>query len=102
MDAETLLLLHKPTDVVRRLTLDKAWPVHSAVAWQEGLSLRHEDIYVQTLRFVTNRYPNVPGPAHPNPKSREGIPEVKAICHFNCLDGPVLHVGLPSSRPAGR
>ena len=45
MEAETLLLRRKPTEVLRRLTLDEVWPVHSAGAWPEGLSLRREDIY---------------------------------------------------------
>ena len=49
MDAETLLLRRKPTEVVRRLTLDEAWPVHSAGAWPEGLSLRREDIYEERI-----------------------------------------------------
>ena len=45
MDAETLLLRRKPAVVARRLSLDEAWPVHSAGAWPEDLSLRREDIY---------------------------------------------------------
>ena len=38
------MLRNKPAGTVRRLTLDEAWPVHSAGAWPEGLSLRREDI----------------------------------------------------------
>ena len=49
MDAETLLLRRKPTEVVRRLSIDEAWPVHSAGAWPEGLSLRREDIYEERI-----------------------------------------------------
>ena len=49
MDAETLLLRRKPTEAVRRLSLDEAWPVHSAGAWLEGLSLRREDIYEERI-----------------------------------------------------
>ena len=45
MDAETLLLRRKPTEAVHRAPLDEAWPVHSAGAWPEGLSLRRADIY---------------------------------------------------------
>ena len=49
MDAETLLLRPKPTETVRRLTLEEAWPVHSAGAWPEGLSLRREDTYDERI-----------------------------------------------------
>ena len=49
MDAETLLLRRKPSEAVRRLSLDEAWPVHSAVAWPEGLSLRREDLYEERI-----------------------------------------------------
>ena len=49
MDAETLLLRRKPTETVPRPTLDEAWPVHSAGAWPEGLSLRREDIYEERV-----------------------------------------------------
>ncbi len=49
MDAETLLLRRKPTEAVPRLTLDEVWPVHSAGAWPEGLSLRREDIYEERI-----------------------------------------------------
>ena len=45
MDAETLLLRRKPTEVVRKLSLDEIWPVHPTARWPEGLSLRREDIY---------------------------------------------------------
>ena len=49
MDAETLLLRRKPAETVRRLSLDEAWPVHSAGAWPAGLSLRREDIYEERM-----------------------------------------------------
>ncbi len=49
MDAETLLLRRKPTKAVHRLSLDEAWPVHSAGAWPAGLSLRREDIYEERM-----------------------------------------------------
>ena len=49
MDAETLLLRRKRPEAVRTLTLDEAWPVHSAGAWPEGLSLRREDIYEERI-----------------------------------------------------
>ena len=49
MDTETLLLRRKPTETVRRLTLEEAWPVHSAGDWPEGLSLRREDIYDERI-----------------------------------------------------
>ena len=49
MEAETLLLRRKPTEAVRRLTLDEVWPVHSAGAWPEDLSLRREDIYQERI-----------------------------------------------------
>ena len=49
MDSETLLLRRKPNEAVRRLSLDEAWPVHSAGAWPEGLSLRREDIYEERI-----------------------------------------------------
>ena len=45
MDSETLLLRRKPSEAVHRPSLDEAWPVHSAGAWPEDLSLRREDIY---------------------------------------------------------
>ena len=45
MDAETLLLRRRPTETGRRLSLDEAWPVHSAGAWPASLSLRREDMY---------------------------------------------------------
>ena len=50
LDAETLLLRRKPPEAVRRLTLDEAWPVHSAEAWPESLSLRREDIYEDRIQ----------------------------------------------------
>ena len=31
------------------LTLDEAWPVHSAGGWPEDLSLRREDIYAERI-----------------------------------------------------
>ena len=49
MDAETLVLRRKPAETVRRLSLDEAWPVHSAGAWPVGLSLRREDIYEERM-----------------------------------------------------
>ena len=49
MDAETLLLRRKRPEVVRTLTLDEAWPVHSAGAWPESLSLRREDLYEERI-----------------------------------------------------
>ncbi len=49
MEAETLLLRRKRAEAVRRLTLDEAWPVHSAGAWPESLSLRREDIYEERI-----------------------------------------------------
>ena len=45
MAAETLLFRRKPTEAVSRPSLDEVWPVHSAGAWPEGLSLRREDLY---------------------------------------------------------
>ena len=45
MDAETLLFRLKPVEASHRPDLDKAWPVHSAGAWPEGLNLHREDIY---------------------------------------------------------
>ena len=45
MEAETLLLRRKAGGgTARRPALDEAWPVHSAGAWPEGLSLRREEI----------------------------------------------------------
>ena len=49
MDSETLLLRRKPEEAFRRQSLDEAWPVHSAGAWPEGLSLRREDIYEERI-----------------------------------------------------
>ena len=49
MDAETLRLRRKPAVSARRLTLDEAWPVHSAGVWPEDLSLRREDIYEERI-----------------------------------------------------
>ena len=49
MDAETLLLRRKPKEAIERPILDEAWPVHSAGAWPEGLSLRRENIYEERI-----------------------------------------------------
>ena len=49
MDAETLLLRRKPKEAIERPILDEAWPVHSAGAWPEGLSLRRENIYKERI-----------------------------------------------------
>ena len=49
MDAETLLLRRKPAVTDHSLTLDEAWPVHSAGGWPEDLSLRREDIYAERI-----------------------------------------------------
>ena len=49
MDAETLRLRRKPAVSARRLTLDEAWPVHSAGVWPEDLSLRREEIYAERI-----------------------------------------------------
>ena len=45
MAAETLLLRRNLAENPRSSRLDRIWPVHSAGAWPEGLSLRREDIY---------------------------------------------------------
>ena len=46
IDSETLLLRRKDVpELDRRPNLDEIWPVHSAGAWPEGLSLRREDMY---------------------------------------------------------
>ena len=45
MEAETLLFRRKHVEPVADRTLDEFWPVHSAGAWPESLSLRREDIY---------------------------------------------------------
>ncbi|MDE0428220.1 MAG: hypothetical protein OXH98_00460 [Caldilineaceae bacterium] len=49
MEAETLLLRRRPAAAARRLALDEVWPVHSAGAWPEGLSLRREEIYEERI-----------------------------------------------------
>ena len=49
MDAETLLLRRRRPEAVRALTLDEAWPVHSAGAWPASLSLRREDLYEERI-----------------------------------------------------
>ena len=49
MDAETLLLRRKRPEAVLGFNLDEAWPVHSAGAWPEGLSLRREDMYEERV-----------------------------------------------------
>ena len=49
MDAETLLFRRRPVEATRRPALDEAWPVHSAGAWPEGLSLRREDMYEERI-----------------------------------------------------
>ena len=43
MAAETLLLRRRPAAAPRRPALDEVWPVHSAGAWPEGVSLRREE-----------------------------------------------------------
>ena len=45
MEAETLLFRRKGSAPQRKAALDEFWPVHSAGAWPEDLSLRREDIY---------------------------------------------------------
>lgn len=45
MDAETLLLRRKQTEVVRKLSLDELWPIHPTARLAEGVSLRREDMY---------------------------------------------------------
>ena len=45
MEAETLLFRRQHPEHIGNRTLDEFWPVHSAGAWPEGLSLRREDIY---------------------------------------------------------
>lgn len=45
MNAQTLLLRRKPAASAHRLTLDEAWPVHSAGAWPQALNLTREEIY---------------------------------------------------------
>ena len=45
MDAEALLLRRKPQKTLCRPALDEVWPVHSAGAWPENLSLSREGIY---------------------------------------------------------
>ena len=42
---ETLLFRRQETEPVRRPALDEVWPVHSAGAWPQGLSLDRADIY---------------------------------------------------------
>ena len=42
---ETLLFRRRHTKTIRRPSLDEVWPVHSAGAWPEGLSLDRADIY---------------------------------------------------------
>ena len=42
---ETLLFRRRQTNTIRRPSLDAVWPVHSAGAWPEGLSLDRADIY---------------------------------------------------------
>ena len=49
MDAETLLLRRKRPEAALGFNLDEAWPVHSAEAWPEGLSLRREDMYEERM-----------------------------------------------------
>ena len=49
MDAETLLLRRKRPEAVLGFNLDEAWPVHSAGAWPEGLSLRRQDMYEERV-----------------------------------------------------
>ena len=49
LDAEKLLLRRKPTEAARSLNIDEAWPVHSAGAWPEGLSLRRKEIYDERI-----------------------------------------------------
>ncbi len=50
MDAETLLLRpRKRREAIRTLNLNEMWPVHSAGAWPESLSLRREDIYEERV-----------------------------------------------------
>ncbi len=49
MDAQTLLLRRKRPETGHRLTLDDIWPVHPTAVWPEGLSLRREDIYEDTI-----------------------------------------------------
>ena len=45
MDAEVLLLRRKLQETLRRPVLEEVWPVHSAGAWPENLSLSREGIY---------------------------------------------------------
>lgn len=45
MDAETLLLRRKHSEVVRKLSLDEWWPPHPTARLAEGVSLRREDMY---------------------------------------------------------
>ena len=49
MEAETLLLRRQPTETAPRLTLDEMWPVRSAGAWPEGLTVRREHIYQERI-----------------------------------------------------
>ena len=50
MDAETLLLRRrKRPEAVRELSLDEMWPVHPTAVWPEGMSLRREDIYEDSI-----------------------------------------------------
>ena len=46
MVSETLLLRRRQrAEAMRPRSLDAVWPVHSAGAWPQGLSLGREDIY---------------------------------------------------------
>ena len=48
-EGETLLLQRKPTEAVRRLTLNESWPEYSPVALPGNLSPRQEDIYEERI-----------------------------------------------------
>ncbi len=46
VDAETVTFRRKPPEAAYRPNLDQVWPVHSAGAWPEGLSLSRKDAYL--------------------------------------------------------
>lgn len=45
LDAETLLLRRKLSEVSPRTEFDQMWPVHSAGSWPEGLTISREGMY---------------------------------------------------------